>query len=71
MDFLITHGPAYSYLDKDIGCKQLYLLVAGAQPVYHIFGHIHEEGLKRKAMLGGTTYLNVSYFEALRKLRDL
>ena len=26
-----------------------------------------KEGLKRKAMLGGTTYLNVSYFDELRK----
>lgn len=69
IDFLITHGPAYSYLDNDMGCKQLFLSVAGARPVYHIFGHVHEEGLKRKAMLGSTTYLNVSYFEELRKVR--
>ena len=71
IDFLITHGPAYSYLDRDMGCKQLFLSIASARPAYHIFGHVHEEGLKRKAMLGGTTYLNVSYFDALRKLRDL
>ena len=32
-----------------------------------IFGHVHEEGLQRKAMLGGTTFLNVSYFEELRR----
>ena len=25
------------------------------------------EGLRRKAMLGGTTFLNVSYFEELRR----
>ena len=68
VDFLITHGPAYSYLDRDLGCKQLFLSVASARPKYHIFGHIHEEGLQRKAMLGGTTFLNVSYFEKLRKL---
>ncbi len=67
VDFLITHGPAYSYLDRDLGCKQLFLSVASARPKYHIFGHVHEEGLKRKAMLGGTTFLNVSYFEELRK----
>ena len=67
VDFLITHGPAYSYLDRDMGCKQLYLSVTSARPKYHIFGHVHEEGLKRKAMLGGTTFLNVSYFEELRK----
>ena len=67
VDFLITHGPAYSYLDRDMGCKQLFLSVASARPKYHIFGHVHEEGLQRKAMLGGTTFLNVSYFEELRK----
>ena len=67
VDFLITHGPAYGYLDRGLGCKNLFLSMASARPKYHIFGHIHEEGLKRKAMLGGTTYLNVSYFEELRK----
>lgn len=67
IDFLITHGPAYSYLDRDMGCKQLFLSVFGARPKYHIFGHVHEEGLKRKAMLGSTTFLNVSFFEKLRR----
>lgn len=66
IDFLITHGPAYSFLDRDLGCKQLFLSVASARPKYHIFGHVHEEGLQRKAMLGSTTFLNVSYFVALR-----
>ena len=66
IDFLLTHGPAYSYLDRDLGCKQLFLSVASARPKCHIFGHVHEEGLQRKAMLGGTTFLNVSYFVALR-----
>ena len=66
-DILITHGPAYSYLDRGMGCKQLFLDVSSARPKYHIFGHVHEEGLKRKAMLGSTTYLNVSYFDELRK----
>ena len=67
VDFLITHGPAYSYLDRDLGCKNLFLSVASARPKYHIFGHVHEEGLQRKAMLGGTTFLYVSYFEELRR----
>ena len=67
IDFLITHGPAYSFLDRDLGCKQLFLSVASARPKYYIFGHVHEEGLQRKAMLGGTTFLNVSYFEELRR----
>ena len=68
IDFLITHGPAYGHLDRDTGDKNLYLAIAGARPKYHIFGHVHEEGLQRKAMLGSTTFLNVSYFEELRKL---
>ena len=66
-DILICAGDAYGYLDKDLGCKNLFLSIVFARPKYHIFGHIHEEGLKRKAMLGSTTYLNVSYFEELRK----
>ena len=67
IDFLITHGPAYSYLDRDLGCKQLFLSVSSARPKYHVFGHVHEEGIQRKAMLGGTTFLNVSYFNESRK----
>lgn len=67
VDFLITHGPAYTYLDRNLGCKQLFLSVASARPKYHIFGHVHEEGLQRKALLGGTTFLNVSYFEELKR----
>ena len=65
IDFLITHGPAWSYLDRGMGDKYLFLAMGTARPKYHIFGHIHEEGLKRQAMLGGTTYLNVAYFEKL------
>lgn len=68
IDFLITHGPAYGHLDRDTGDKNLYLAIAGARPKYHIFGHVHEEGLQRKAMFCSTTFLNVSYFEALRQL---
>ena len=67
IDFLITHGAAYGHLDRDLGDKKLYLAISEARPKYHIFGHVHEEGLQRKAMLGGTTFLNVSCFEELRK----
>lgn len=67
VDFLITHGPAYSYLDRDMGDRNLFLAIADARPKYHIFGHVHEEGPQRKAVFGGTTFLNVSYFEELRR----
>ncbi len=69
IDFLITHGPAWSYLDRGRGDKNLYLAIAAARPKYHIFGHVHDEGQKRKATLGGTTLLNVAYFHQLRKCR--
>ena len=67
IDVLVTHGPAYSHLDRGTGDKDLFLAIAKARPKYHIFGHVHEEGLKRESVLGGTTFLNVSYFEELRK----
>ena len=67
VDFLITHDPAYSYLDRDMGDRYLFLAIADARPKYHIFGHVHEEGLQRKAVFGGTSFLNVSYFEKLRE----
>ena len=66
IDILITHGPAYSHLDRGTGDKDLFLTIAEVRPKYHIFGHVHEEGLKREFVLGGTTFLNASYFEQLR-----
>ena len=66
IDILITHGPAYSHLDRGTGDKDLFLTIAKVRPKYHIFGHVHEEGLKREFVLGGTTFLNASYFEQLR-----
>lgn len=67
IDILVTHGPAYGHLDRGTGDKDLFLAIAKARPKYHIFGHVHEEGLKRESVFGGTTFLNVSYFEELRK----
>jgi predicted phosphodiesterase len=42
IDFLLTHGPAYSVLDLNLGCKQLLTFIQKQQPKYHIFGHIHQ-----------------------------
>ena len=66
LDFLITHGPAYGHLDCDEGDKQLFLSITAARPRYHIFGHVHPEGLKTQSIPGSTSYMNVAYFEALR-----
>lgn len=42
IDFLLTHGPAYSILDKGLGCTELLSFVQQNKPAYHLFGHIHE-----------------------------
>lgn len=42
IDFLLTHGSASSILDNGMGCKLLYDYAQRVQPVYHIFGHVHE-----------------------------
>lgn len=46
-DILITHGPAFGYLDKTIqgdrvGCKDLERAIRTIKPDVHVFGHIHE-----------------------------
>lgn len=49
-DILITHGPAYGYLDlvnnrydqnKRTGCPELLKHIERIKPKYHICGHIH------------------------------
>lgn len=69
VDFLITHGPAYGHLDCEEGDKQLFLSITAAHPRYHIFGHVHPDGLKTQSIPDSTIYLNISYFEELRKQR--
>lgn len=47
VDILITHGPAYGYLDvsgfdlEHVGCKDLLDAVRRVKPPYHLFSHIH------------------------------
>ena len=47
-DILITHGPPYSILDKNVldnenvGCEELLKKVREIKPKIHAFGHIHE-----------------------------
>ena len=67
IDFLITHGPAYGHLDLDEGDKQLFLSISTARPRYHLFGHVHPEGLKTQSIPGCTTYMNVAYFGYLHQ----
>jgi len=62
-DILITHSPPYSILDKALrggyeGCADLLYRVRVVEPLYHIFGHIHEAyGIKSE---GNTVFINAS-----------
>jgi len=58
IDFLLTHGPAFSILDQETGCKLLYDYVKSVQPVYHIFGHIHETS-GQEVTKNGICFMNV------------
>lgn len=46
-DILITHGPAYGFLDKvhgrggHLGCEELTKAIARIKPKIHVCGHIH------------------------------
>ena len=66
-DILITHGPIFRTLDKNIegqhtGCKDLYNKVHEIKPRVHICGHIHEAyGTMHKS---GILFINASVVNA-------
>lgn len=63
-DILITHGPAYGYLDKvegdafNLGCEILIDKIKKIKPKIHVFGHIHTG--HGYSFDGSTNYLNAS-----------
>lgn len=65
VDFLITHAPVKGILDDDIGCPNLRRLITESDPKYHIFGHIHSQGLQQWQR-EKITFCNVSYFNHLQ-----
>jgi Icc-related predicted phosphoesterase len=73
-NILITHGPPYGMLDKNIenryvGCNDLLTKVKEIQPNYHIFGHIHEGfGMIQNDV---TTYINTSSVDFNYKVRKV
>lgn len=73
-DVLITHGPAYGILDTtfqnlNAGCTHLRTKIEQINPLYHIFGHIHEGyGLTERE---GTTFINTSSVDFGYKIRKL
>jgi len=61
---LITHGPAYSYLDytifshQNVGCHDLLEKIQEVKPQIHTFGHIHHSYGSTYSEY--TTYFNAS-----------
>lgn len=70
-DVLITHGPCAHVLDwcmnsNRVGCSDLTYHIQRVQPVYHLFGHIHESyGIEQHV---DTTYVNASVLNENYKL---
>lgn len=67
-DILLTHGPAYGFLDQLIneqhaGCQDLLRAVLTLKPKFHVFGHIHESygNIKRS----GIQFINASIVNEL------
>jgi len=71
-DILITHGPPYKILDQvqaiyssnkgeHVGCKHLLQRIKEVKPMYHIFGHIHEQySISMPKDIPDTTFINAS-----------
>jgi Icc-related predicted phosphoesterase len=71
IDILITHGPAWGYVDKifgsqtPLGCELLTTKIKEIKPKIHVCGHIHSA---RNVVFDGNTHfinasvLNESYF---------
>lgn len=70
-DLLITHGPAYGFLDtisneQHVGCQDLLRRVLVVKPKIHVCGHIHESygSINRS----GTQFINASQVDEVYQL---
>lgn len=72
-DILVTHGPVFHTLDKNlggqhVGCEDLLHTVQAIKPKLHICGHIHEAyGSTEQS---GTTFINASVLNARYELTN-
>jgi len=66
-DILITHGPAWGYVDKviggyeNLGCELLSQRIKTIKPKIHVCGHIHSG--YGYVFDGGTHYINASVLD--------
>ncbi|KAH0369496.1 Metallo-dependent phosphatase, partial [Aureobasidium melanogenum] len=71
IDIAITHGPPRGVLDythnkQRAGCPQLFAAIAGARPLVHCFGHIHEGwGAKKVTWRGSEPTDQPSHFTSI------
>jgi len=66
-DILITHGPAFGYLDTvvgkrydNLGCRDLLNKIVEIKPKIHVCGHIHTGYGHKVSMDGSTNFFNAS-----------
>jgi Icc-related predicted phosphoesterase len=66
-DILITHGPAYGFVDtvigrpENLGCELLAKRIASLKPSIHVCGHIHTG--YGQVYSDGTNYFNASLLD--------
>lgn len=72
---LITHGPPFGILDETYGAhygdNELRNRVEEFKPIYHIFGHFHNEKGATNSMIfsnGNTTFINASVVDLRHNL---
>jgi Icc-related predicted phosphoesterase len=74
IDILITHGPVFKTLDKNVegdyvGCKDLLGKVQEVKPKVHVCGHIHEAyGMIEKSAV---KFINASLLNELYEVTNL
>ena len=69
-DILITHGPAFGYLDtvvgkghENLGCENLVRKIAEIKPKIHVCGHIHTGYGYKTNFDGNTHFFNASILD--------
>ena len=74
LDILLTHGPAYGILDRNMwdercGCEVLVREIAKKRPKWHVFGHIHGHGGKIINQ-EGVNFVNASVLDEEYKVKN-
>jgi len=78
---LVTHGPAFGILDKvgnnkNVGSKALLGFINKTKPLYHVFGHIHEDsGILNNSInasfpISKSMYLIITETNEIKELRE-